>query len=120
MNLPRSYESSPSFEKYSNRKKKGQPRNKKPPTRVEMVRRARQRIIGAVHKKGNGFIMATKSKDAVAVLKHWVRNDDGKLGRGTQVFNVLQQAFNELCRAEVFSKTRYGFKLNPHTVIQAA
>ncbi len=117
--IQRSFDSSPSYEKYLQRRKKGTPR-KKHPTHPEMVRRAHQRIIGAIRKRGNGYIEAMKAKDAVRVLKKWVRNDDGRLGTGKQVFGVLHKAFDDLCRAHVITKRRFGYVLNPHTFIPAA
>ena len=85
-------------------------------TRHEMVRRARQRIIGATRKRG-GYIAAASVQDAVKALKKWVRNDDGKLGPRNGFHGIIARAFRELHEANVFSRLAYGYKLNAHVVI---
>lgn len=103
-------------EKFAPRVKRGKA-VKKRPSYAEMVRRARQRIIGATRKRGDGFIQATNLNDAVAALKKWVRSTDGKIGRGEQVYNVIKTAFRQLFHAGVFTRVRLGYKLNPPLAI---
>ncbi|HTK39265.1 MAG TPA: hypothetical protein VL362_00185 [Patescibacteria group bacterium] len=85
------------YEKFSNRNRKGASRTKKrKATFREMVRRAQDRIVAATRHRGNGAIRAHNKKDAVGILRKWVSSQDGKIGKGGEVYRVLDKAFDLL------------------------
>ncbi len=104
------------FEKFRNRRNDSQSRRSSRPKRQRsfnaMVQTAQRRIIAATQRIGHGFVQAENPKQAVQVLKRWVRANDGRIGKGPQVFEVLRKAFLNLLRADVFEYEDPGYRLN--------
>lgn len=109
------YAESTHFEKFRNRGSRSWSRRSSKPKRQRsfdvMVETAQRRIIAATQRIGHGFVQAENPKQAVQILKRWVRANDGRIGKGSQVFEVLYKAFLNLLRADVFEYEDPGYRL---------